>query len=143
MHDAALEQILAGLCAFAESRADILALALIGSHARGKARAASDIDILLLAEDPAALFREGGWHRAALGERLAGVADHDYGLVRSRHVLLTDGREIELSVAPLSWACVSPLDPGTEEVLRGGLRPLYDPQGHLARLVSADRGPAR
>ena len=45
--------------------------------------------------------------------------------------------EVELGLAPLSWARSEPLDPGTAEVVRGGCLPVVDAEGRLARLIEA------
>jgi predicted nucleotidyltransferase len=38
---------------WAAERCDILALAVIGSHARGTARPDSDVDVVIIVDDPA------------------------------------------------------------------------------------------
>jgi hypothetical protein len=49
--------------------------------------------------------------------------------------------EVEVGIGRPSWAAVSPLDPGTEQVVRAGLRPLHDPRGLLGVLLAAPSDP--
>lgn len=48
---------------------------------------------------------------------------------------LRTGLEVEVGIGSIAWASTAPVDDGTAEVLAGGLRPLYDPDGHLQQLV--------
>jgi uncharacterized protein len=124
---------LEAVTAWAKLRSDIRGVALVGSHARGQPRADSDVDLLLLAENPSR-FRDPAW-LADLDLPPARWRDEEYGPVWSRRVWLASGDEIELSFAPLSWADVSPIDPGTRKVVSDGCRILYDPDGLLQRLT--------
>ena len=45
------ELFIDNVCRWAEVRNDILTLAVVGSHARGEARADSDIDLVLICSD--------------------------------------------------------------------------------------------
>jgi hypothetical protein len=67
--------------------------------------------------------------------------DEDYGALWSRRLWLDQiGGEIEFGFAPLSWANVNPIDPGTRQVISDGCRVLYDPDKILSQLfTSVDR----
>ena len=115
-------------------------MALVGSHARKEARADSDIDLVLLAEDPdkfrdASSLTEIRWAEAGL--LVYGHRDEKYGAAWSRRVWFRPVSEIEFTFVPLSWAEVSPLDGGTGRVISGGCLVLLDPDGLLSRLKSA------
>lgn len=126
--------VVSAVTRWAGVRGDIRALGLIGSWARGSAHADSDIDLILLVDDPEAYrtapwLDEIDWSRVGAGR--ATWRDENYGAVWSRHLVLDDGTKVELSFATPRWAAVDPLDPGTRRVLSDGCRVLHDPQGLL------------
>lgn len=135
------EAILRVAAGWAASQPDILGLALVGSWARGTARPDSDIDLMVLAQDPERFRRERTWlfeiDWALVGLPVIGWRDADYGAVWSRHVTLADAVEIEFAFGPLAWANPAPIDEGTFEVAAHGLRPLHDPHGQFAALLVA------
>ncbi len=130
--------VLSVVSAWAASRGDVVALALVGSHARGTAAADSDIDLVVLTPSPSA-FRESAWLTqipwAALDCDVAEYRDAEYGAVWSRHVTLDNETLVEFSFADPTWAATAPCDPGTRAVVQAGCCPLYDPEGLLHALV--------
>lgn len=136
-----VEQIVQQVTEWARSHQHILAVALVGSQARGTAHAESDIDLMLLSEQPLLFKASTDW----LSEidwgtlRIRKWEDITYGAVWSRHVYLhVDDAgcvEVELSFGQPSWASIAPIDPGTQHVVRGGCRVLYDADEHLTQLV--------
>ena len=132
--------LLAIVMEWAKSRADVLALALIGSHARAAAHDGSDVDLLLLVLDPAGFRADAAWlaeiQWSCGGLSVAGWRDATYGAVWSRHVTFADGSEIEFSFGAASWADISPVDPGTRRVVDDGWRVLLDRRGLLATLAA-------
>jgi predicted nucleotidyltransferase len=123
-----LEAIVAPVTAWARSRPDILGLAVVGSWARGAARAGSDVDLILLASDPQSFRYDENWLiEIHWGERrIASWRDADYGAVWSRHVQLTPPCEIEFTFCAPAWAATDPVDPGTANVVSNGCRVLLD-----------------
>jgi uncharacterized protein len=119
---------------WAAAQAGILAAALIGSHARNAARPDSDVDFLLLCERPGAWLSDRAW-LSNFGE-VASIGMEDWGMLRSLRVCYASGLEAEFGIAPPAWAALPP-DPGTERVVRDGLRILHDPQELLAMLQAA------
>ena len=124
-----LANFLNDLSAWAESRSDVLGLAIVGSHARGSARLDSDVDLVVLCETPAALANRKDWV-ARFGEVRQAVPE-EYGVVRAVRVVYEDGLEVEFCLSSLEWANI-PLDAGTKRVISDGMRILYDP-GDLLR----------
>jgi predicted nucleotidyltransferase len=116
---------------WASSRDDILALVLIGSHARGTAGRDSDIDLVLVCSEPDEYVRATGWVEA-FGVTKEVVLE-DWGLVRSVRVFYEHGPEVEFGIASAQWATIPP-PPGTMEVLSGGAVVLLDREGSLSRL---------
>src|SRR5258708_5014906 len=110
-----IEPLLDAVAKWAASRPDILGIALIGSWARGTATGASDVDLIILAVQPEA-FRDANWPNEipwAVQTHAVGWHDVRYGAVWSRHVQLSNAREIEFSFAERSWAATDPVDRST------------------------------
>lgn len=131
---AALLEAAAG---WARSHPDVRAVALVGSYARGRPAPGSDVDLVVLVDDPARFAPGAAWVPEALGRPARPVRTARWGPVLERRVVLESGLEVEFGFAPVSWAAVDPVDPGTAAVVAGGLRPVHDPDGHLARLLAA------
>jgi hypothetical protein len=130
-----LERFLADVDRWARVRPDVLAVALVGSHARGAAHAGSDIDLVLVVESAEVYLADDAWlHDFGA---VVSVADEDYGIVRSRHVRYRDsGVEIEWGITDRRWV-TKPIDAGTRGVVRAGMRVLHDPHGLLSALARA------
>jgi predicted nucleotidyltransferase len=120
-----------------QSRDDVLGIALVGSYARKAAQPSSDIDLVILSTTPQAYRDDVTWPSQlpwnALGVSVKSWRDEDYGLLWSRHVLLSSDLEIEYGFASTGWASI-PIDAVTYQVMKAGHRVLYDPQGLLAAM---------
>jgi predicted nucleotidyltransferase len=125
------------VCALAvmwgEGDPSIRAIGLAGSYARRAARADSDVDLVVLAEDPRMLLEDNEWHRRFGDVEL--VRSEEFGVVVERRLRLPSGLEIEVGIAPPSWAATDPVDEGTHRVVRDGFRILHDRDGLLKNLV--------
>lgn len=136
-----VEQIVQQVTEWAAAHQLILAMALVGSQARGMAHAKSDIDLMFLSEHPLFFKKSTDWlSEIDWGDRsIKSSADRDYGAVWSRHVYLNTYYaaclEVEFSFGYPDWASITPLDSGTQQVVRDGCRILYDPEERLAQLV--------
>jgi len=117
------ELFLKGFTSWAAARADILAVALVGSFARNAAGDASDIDLVILAEDPSRYLSERGWARD-FGD-ISREQIEEYGPLTSLRVWYVDGREIEYGFTDENWVAV-PLDKGTRRVISDGMRVLFE-----------------
>lgn len=133
--------------AMVDSRADLWALAVCGSWARGDARPDSDLDLVIVADEPAIWRRDQDWiETLAYGEAGCAYRGHrfeHYGAVWSAHVDLYPYAELELTFAALSWADVEPVDPGTRAVVAGGFKVVVDKAGLLSRLARECGTPVR
>lgn len=117
---------------WATERNDVQAVVLVGSYARQTERMGSDVDLLVLADEPDRLADSGWFEMLRPGARL--VRAMNWGPVRERRMRLRSGLQVELGIAPISWAAV-PLDEGTRRVLSDGHRLIYD-TGVLASAVA-------
>jgi predicted nucleotidyltransferase len=133
-----VEALLDRAAGWARARPDVVALALVGSWARGAERPDSDVDLVVLTDDPAAYLEHDEWVEAlAPGAEL--VRTGDWVAIVERRLRLSSGLEVEVGIGRTSWAEAHPVDPGTKRVVRDGMRPLYDPCGVLAALQRAVR----
>lgn len=116
---------------WAAKRSDISAVALAGSHAHGRARPDSDIDIVILSDNPDPL-RTPNW-LTELGA-VTHVHSENWGVLTSHRAHYLGDGEVEVGVTSTSWADI-PIDPGTFRVVSDGVVLVYDPRGLLDRLV--------
>lgn len=121
---------------WSSSHADARGLALVGSEARGDARPDSDVDLVLLTEEVRSYVESDDWISEMLG-RITSVETCPRGTLTERRLTLPSGLEVEVGITRCSWASTSPVDPGTRQVVRGGISVLYDPDGLLVSLLDA------
>jgi len=100
-----------------------LAVALVGSQARGTAGPDSDVDLVILARDPHVYLEETAW--AGCFGQVEKKQLEDYGRVRSLRVWYSGGLEVEFGFTTESWAAL-PLDAGTRQVMMDGMRVLFE-----------------
>lgn len=141
LSEPALTRLLRLFVRWALTQDQVLAVALLGSYARGGARPDSDVDVFVLASDPGHFRQESGWVNDVpweqVGVQVSSWADEDYGAAWSRRLILSSGLEVEAGFAAPSWAAVDPIDAGTRRVVHGGMRILLDPSGMLNHLLLA------
>jgi predicted nucleotidyltransferase len=109
--------------AWASNQADVQAIALVGSYARGAARDDSDIDLVILTDQPQKYLDDLKWT-----ERFGSAENHqteDYGKLISIRAWYQNGLEVEYGITTPDWAAV-PLDAGTREVILGGMIVLFE-----------------
>jgi hypothetical protein len=126
------EQAIQAITRWAEARADVEAVALVGSWARGAARPDSDVDVVILCTDPSAYLSHDSW-MADFGEVDQVVAE-DWGAVGAWRVFYQGGLEVEFGFTTAAWARTDPVDRGTRRVARDGLKALVDKHGLLRAL---------
>lgn len=115
---------------WAADRPDILAVALVGSHARGQATDRSDVDLILLVDRPRRYLEKTDWL-----SRFGVVAKQKtefYGSVTSLRVWYAGGPEVEYGITTREWGA-DPLDEGTQRVIRDGMKVLYEREPLLSR----------
>ena len=122
------------LKAWAAKQSDVVAVAIVGSHARGKARRDSDIDVIVIADDPARYLETSVWLEC-FGP-LRSISNEDWGLLQSRRVHYVDGTEVEFGITVRRWASTHPVDAGTKDVVSGGMLILYDREKLLQSLLT-------
>jgi predicted nucleotidyltransferase len=125
-------EILIGVRSWAARQTGVSGVALVGSHARGEARADSDVDLVLLCEAPDDFVRDTSWVRG-FGEVTA-IQVEQWGAVTSLRVHYRGGVEVESGLSTSQWAEI-PADPGTRHVVARGTCVPFDRDGALRRLI--------
>jgi predicted nucleotidyltransferase len=134
-----VSSLLTHLATWAPTRADLLAVGVVGSYARGTPHADSDLDLILLTASPDRFLHQRSWIRTFGSYR--SITVEDWGDVTALRVVFRSGLEVEFGIARRSWARVPP-DAGTGQVVRDGLLVLHDPSRWLGRLQGVIDDPA-
>ncbi|MBN2554668.1 MAG: aminoglycoside 6-adenylyltransferase [Anaerolineales bacterium] len=112
---------------WAQTQPDLLAVALVGSHARGDARPDSDVDLVLISSESESRIAHNEWI-GVFGEP-AQIQREIWEKVTSLRVNYKDRLEVEFGVAAPSWGS-DPNDKGDARVIQDGIIVLYE-QGRL------------
>jgi hypothetical protein len=132
--------LMEAIAAWVQAHSDLKSLGLVGSWARDDWRPDSDLDLLIIADDPTIYRFSYDWpYRLPLPEmfRVLSHTDVAYGAVWSRHLFLQPKAELELTFCTVGWASTGPIDDGTRDIVVNGLRVIVDKEGHLQRLTEA------
>jgi predicted nucleotidyltransferase len=119
---------------WAKNEPDLLALALVGSHARGEASPESDVDLILLLRNPKEYLNDRDWI-SEFGEPRH-IVQEDWGKITSLRVLYTEGLEVEYGLSNLEWGS-DPSDEGDAHVIGNGLIVLYEKDEHLSNKLKS------
>ncbi len=112
--------------AWVQTQPHILGAALVGSYARGTARKDSDVDFVIVTDQPKS-FENDEWLQH-FGD-VSKITLEDYGLVQSRRVFYGNGVEVEFGITTPAWLNTKPIDAGTKEVLDAGYKLIDDKVG--------------
>lgn len=123
---------LSAVTQWASAQPDIIALALVGSYARGDATESSDIDLVILTSNPERYLDETGWVRCFGPVERQQV--EDWGMVTSLRVWYADGREVEFGLTTPAWTA-HPIDEGTRKVVADGIKILFERGDCLTSLI--------
>lgn len=123
----------AQLKSWAAKQNGIYGILLVGSQARGAARMDSDVDLIIMAEDHESYLSKLEW-TAEFGE-VSRTQTEAWGKVTSLRVWYQDGLEVEFGFTDESWVA-TPLDAGTQEVLAGGYRILFERDDLLTKAIT-------
>ena len=116
---AAVKKFLGEFTKWASQRPSILAVALVGSQARGTASACSDVDLIILTPDPDE-FLVSGWTEG-FGHPVRDLSEQ-YGNLSVCRVWYRLGLVVEFGFSNERW----PLAAGGQAVIAGGIRVLLD-----------------
>ena len=126
------DQFIAKFIDWVSTQSHIEAVALVGSYANGTASEESDIDLILLVQDPDKLIDDIKWVNQ-FGVVSNNQIEH-YGKVTSIRVWYSNGPEVEFGITYPTWAS-SPLDSGTQQVINNGMKVLFERKPILSKHV--------
>ncbi len=130
-----VDQFLEKFKQWAANQDNIKAVALVGSYARGTAEPDSDVDLVIITNNPKSFLENDLWLQK-FGQ-VKGIKNEDWGLVRSKRVFYENGLEVEFGITTPEWAKINSVDPGTKKVISDGLKILYDKDCSLQKLLQA------
>lgn len=119
---------------WAASQDNIEAVALAGSYAKGTAKPNSDVDLVIITQDPKSLLENDLWLQN-FGQ-IKEIKNEDWGLIQSKRVFYENSPEVEFGITTTEWAKIDPVDPGTKQVILDGIKVLYDKNNILQSLLS-------
>src|SRR5262245_30888805 len=116
---------------WAATESDILAVALIGSHARDTATEESDVDLIVVVSPPNVYLKHTQW------PSLFGTVRRDqteyYGKCTSLRVWYDEGFEVEYGFVDESWASL-PVDDDTRKIISDGMKVMFERKPLLSLL---------
>ena len=121
-----LDPIRKFLDAFVEwssAQPDVQGVALVGSYARNAAKDDSDIDLVLLTDQPSKYLDDIHW--STRFGNLKKFQIEDYGKLVSLRIWYSNGLEVEYGITTPDWASL-PLDAGTQRVIQDGMIVLFE-----------------
>jgi len=127
-----IETFISQIKDWAKAQSDIGGVLLVGSHARGTARADSDVDLMILTTQPYRYLDS-----IAFAEKFGVMIKwkkESWGRVTSMRVWYQAGLEVEFGIALPDWISF-PLDPGARRVLSDCVRIIFDRDGSLDWLL--------
>ena len=92
-----LPEFFAGFVRWASGQPDVHAVALVGSHARGEVTDSSDVDLVVLVQDPKVYLGNTTW--ASRFGAVRRQETEEYGPLTSLRVFYEDGPEVEYGIA--------------------------------------------
>ncbi len=120
---ARIHEFIDPLIQWASSQSAIKAVALVGSYARGTASTTSDVDLMIITDDPLRYIEDTNWlHTFGIVLR---DQREEYGLVTSIRTWYDNGFEVEFGLTSSAWLN-DPLDEGTVQILKDGFHVLFE-----------------
>lgn len=129
-----VKQFIAEFIKWAESQKEILGVLLVGSYARNSARQDSDIDLVIITDQPEIYLEDDKWIKNF--GKVREIIEEDYKMVQARRVFYDNGLEVEYGITTPEWAKVNPIDLGTRKVISDGTKILLDKNGIFELLLT-------
>jgi predicted nucleotidyltransferase len=120
---------------WAASRPELLGGAVVGSCARGTEQKDSDLDLVIITNDPLSWLEADKWLQRFGAVTTVDV--EDYGLVQSLRVHYDNGIEVEFGIATGEWLNTAPIEEGTRRAMSDGHLILDDKAGLFAAFLAA------
>jgi len=114
---------------WSESQSNIIAIALVGSYARGEATESSDVDLVIITASPEAIINNPAWIENFGCPNKVNL--EDWGKVQSIRALYPNGLEVEFVITGMNWLA-QPIDEGTVSVIKDGIQVVFERGGSLS-----------
>ena len=118
---------------WASDNPNIDSILLVGSYAREQAKDDSDVDLVILCNNPNSLINNLEWIEQ-FGEIIS-FQKEDWGAVQSIRAYYKNLKEIEFGITSIDWAKI-PIDSGTREVIANGAKIILDKNQLLKNLLN-------
>ncbi len=140
-----MDLIAAAVKDWADERDDVRALVLVGSQARPDTPADrwSDLDLILVVDDPATYADDANWTAEFGAPVLTFLESTAMGEQRERRVLYETGEDVDFPLIPVSALDRLEASENAAELIRRGYRVLVDriDLGERLRTIAATRSP--
>ena len=115
--------------AWSESQSNIIAIALVGSYARGDATELSDVDLVIITSSPEVMINNPAWiENFGCPNK---IHYEDWGKVQSIRAHYPNGLEVEFDITDMNWLA-QPFDEGTVSVIKDGIQVIFEREGYLS-----------
>lgn len=111
---------------WAKAQTDILGVALVGSYARNEAKESSDIDLVIIANNPKTYMDNDAWVFQFGDANPNKITNEDWGALKAKRVFYDSGIEVEFGFTTKEWTKTNPPDEGTAKVMQDGNVVLVD-----------------
>ena len=120
---------------WAETQNDIKAILLVGSYARSQAHEDSDIDLVLLTNEPNKYLDDYSFTKnfGCIKE----IKKEFWGRVTSLRIWYREGFEVELGITTPDWITEDPLDAETLRTIKDGAKVVINRIGNLEKLITS------
>ena len=122
---------------WAAPQSNIKVILLVGSYARGQAHDESDIDLVMLTDEPEKDLQVPSF--AGTFGSIDRIEKEYWGRVTSFRIWYQDGFEVELGITTPDWIFDDPLDAGTLRTITGGAEVVTDKTGKVERIIASVR----
>lgn len=122
---------------WAATQSNIKAILLVGSYARRQAYDESDIDLVMLTDEPEKYLQDPSF--AGTFGSIDRIEKEYWGRVTSFRIWYQDGFEVELGITTPDWIFEDPLDAGTLRTITDGAEVVIDKTGRVERIIASVR----
>ncbi|MDP3948277.1 MAG: aminoglycoside 6-adenylyltransferase [bacterium] len=133
MREMDTEEFIAEFTKWANGQKEILGVLLVGSYAINSAKSDSDIDLVIITDQPVSYLEDDKWVKG-FGE-VKEIIREVYKSVQVKRVFYSNGLEVEYGITTPEWAKINPVDSGTERVIKDGVKILLDKNDILKLLI--------
>lgn len=117
---------------YGENSNNIVSIVLVGSYARGEERSDSDIDLVIITENPDELI-DAEMFASRFGKTVK-IEKEYWGRVTSLRTWYENGMEVEFGITTPIWYS-KPIDAGTFRTLNDGYKVIVDKRNSFDNII--------